>query len=231
MPTLFSWYLKSHGPAVLAHGIVSGHPKLKLWDGRNIHTSRVVHAEENGDGVLLNTMSGRLYRMAPEELSAEVVGPEFSLPDPAALDLPPDFWGRCIQARDRAAEREEDGLRALESPRTLRLCVVGGAVLSALWLGPDGRVRRIPTHTHIGHVQDSVLAVDFWYSPAPHRIEPYCISVGIDTILVVNKGLQTISIQAVPPGVRGQEILCPAGETTRIAVSHLSETCFQINRI
>ena len=30
MPTLFSWSTRAHGPDFLAHGIVSGHPKLGM---------------------------------------------------------------------------------------------------------------------------------------------------------------------------------------------------------
>ena len=223
MPILFSWSLRAHGPAFFACGIVSGHPKLP--EGEDIHTSSICRITEAEDYILLATMSGSIYPLALEELAKSAGGPE--LPPAAELGLSPDFWDRCFRAREQAAKKEEDALRALNAPGTLRLRIVGTTVLSALWSGPDGQLRRIPVRVHLGLFQDSVLVmelfddtsgfhrVDFRYFPYPNQMVSYSISEEIKTILIVNEGLQDI-----PFGRRGQEVLCPAGETTRISVTH-----------
>jgi len=225
MFTLFSWVLKDCGPAVLAYGVVSDYPKLP--EGESVHTSPVRRVTEEGGLVLLETASGSVYSLRPEELSESAGGPDDPLPPPDRLELPPGFWTRCMCARDRALRSEEEALRQREAPGTLRLRLAGVTALSALWRGPGESVQRIPIHIHLGRLQDSVLVtnifeagdsndrVDFRYFPMWQRIEPYRIYRGIETILIVNEDVQDVAF-----GRQRDAILCVAGETTRIAVKN-----------
>ena len=97
MPTLFSWYIKAHGPVFLAHGIVSGHPKLP--EGEAVHTSSLIRAEEEENGLLLETQSGSVYHVRAEEFSARESRPELPPPGrktPCSASTPPP--GRCACA-------------------------------------------------------------------------------------------------------------------------------------
>ncbi len=214
MPILFSWYIKAHGPVFLAHGIVSGHPKLP--EGEAVHTSSLIRAEEEENGLLLKTQSGSVYHVRAEEFSARESRPE--LPPPERLGLAPEIWERCALARERAAKAEKDALLGLHaSAGTLRLRVAGAAVLSALWCGREGQVRRVPAATHLGMFQDSVLIRDFFededgpcqldfrYFPYPNRLEPYEVSEDIKKILLVNDGARDVSF-----GYGQRKTVCPA---------------------
>ena len=216
MPTLFSWYIRDHGPAFLAHGIVSGHPKLP--DGIQVHTSAIARMTEEERGILLETRSGSLYHLRPEELDSRG-----DLPAPGALGLSPDLWQRCARARELADREEEAALSALHAPGVLRLRVVRTTVLSALWSGRDGLARRAQIAEHLGMFQDSVLIwapsgdesgsfrLDFRYFPYFHRIEPYKVSEDIETILIVNEGARDVAFGT------GENICsCAAGTTTEI---------------
>lgn len=218
MPTLFSWSVRAHGPVFLAHGVVSGHHRLP--EGEHVHTSYIRCMIQEEDDLLLETASGSIYQLALGELDPFAGGPELPLPLPEELGLSPDLWERCAQAREQASKKEEEALRALNAPGTLRLRIVGVTALSALWIGQDGAVHSIPIHVHLGMFQDSVLVtgffeVDFRYFPYPGRIEPYKVAPAIQALQIVNEGLQDVSI-----GHTGQTVLCTAGKTTWIAVGH-----------
>ena len=221
MPTLFSWYLGAHGPDFMAYGIVSGH--RNMFEGKEIHTSVLVRMIEAEGGILLETRSGSLYDLRPEELSSRAGSPELPLPAPEALGLSPDFWQRCARAREQADRDREAALSALNVSGVLRLRVVGSTVLSALWAGRSGLVRRVQPTIHLGMFQNSFLIqdfgedafgtyqMDFRYCPDIFHIEPYKVSENIRTILIVNEG-----VQAVTFGCGKDELSCAAGAVTEI---------------
>ncbi|MBD5083788.1 MAG: hypothetical protein HDT33_01645 [Clostridiales bacterium] len=217
MPTLFSWYLKAHGSALLAHGIVSGHPKLP--DGMQVHTSAIVRIAEEERGILLETQSGSLYHLRSEELGRKAS----SLPAPELPGLPSEFWQYCARAREQADRDREAALSTLNVSGVLCLRVAGPTVLSALWAGRSGPVRRVEPYVHYGMFQDSVLIqdfvedaagvcrVDFRYFPYRNRIEPYKISEDVKTILIVNEGAQDVAF-----GYGENKLSCAAGAATEI---------------
>lgn len=221
MPTLFSWTIKAHGPVSIAHGVVSGHPKLP--EGEHIHTSPILRSTQQEGCILLETASGSTYRLRLEEMDSSSNGSDPPLADPDRLGLSPDLWARCAQARQRAAESEEAALRSFCAPCTLRLRIVGTTSLSAFWSDPDRRIWCAPIGRHLGTFQDSILIrrylpdmpedfqLDFRYFPFPHRIEPYQISDGTKTLLIVNDGHQDVVF-----GYPSHEIVCAAGMTTKI---------------
>lgn len=221
MPTLFSWYLGAYGPDFMAYGIVSGHPNM--FEGKDIHTSVLVHMIEAEDGILLETKSGSLYDLRPEELSSRAGGPQLPLPAPELLGLSPDFWQRCARAREQADRDREAALSALHVSGVLRLRVVGSTVLSALWAGGSGPVRYVQPAIHLGMFQNSFLIRDFWedasgicqmdfrYCPDLNHIEPYKVSENIQTILIVNEGVQDVTF-----GCGNDKLFCAAGAVTEI---------------
>lgn len=217
MPTLFSWYLSGHGPDFRAYGIVSGHPKLP--EGMKIHTSVLVSMIEAEGGILMETQSGNLYDLRPEELGCKAS----SLPAPELLGMPSEFWQYCARAREQADKDREAALSALNVSGVLCLRVAGSTVLSALWAGRSGLVRRVGPYVHYGMFQDSVLIqgfmedavevceLDFRYFPYPNRIEPYQISEDIKTILIVNEGTKDVAF-----GYDENKLSCAAGAATEI---------------
>lgn len=221
MPTLFSWYIKAHGPAFSAYGIASGHPNM--FEGKDIHTSALVRMAETESGILLETQSGSLYHLRPEELSRRAGSPKLPLPAPEALGLSPDFWQRCARARELADQSEEAALSALHVSGVLRLRIAGSTVLSALWAGRSGLVRRVELAVHLGMFQNSFLIRDFWkdasgicqmdfrYCPDIFHIEPYEVSENIRTILIVNEGVKDVTF-----GCGKDELSCAAGAVTEI---------------
>lgn len=231
MPTLFSWSLKAHSSRFLAHGVVSGH--AKLLEGAHIHTSAIRRITEAEDHILVETVSGNTYYLMLEELDKFTDVSE--LPPPSELGLSPDFWDRCIRARDQAEREEENALRTMNVPGTLCLRIVDTTLLSALWSGPGGQIRRIPVQIHLGRLQDSVLAmelfedgsgfhrVDFRYFPEHNRMEPYRIFDEIETILIANEGRNDVAF-----GREKQTVMCQAGKNTRIAVIHHPNGCFSL---
>ena len=103
MPTLFSWSLNAHGSRFRAHGVVSGHAKLP--EGDHIHTSAIRRITEAEDHILVETASGNTYYLMLEELDKFIDVSE--LPPPSGLGLSPDFWDRCIRARDQAEKKRK----------------------------------------------------------------------------------------------------------------------------
>lgn len=73
MPTLFSWYLGAYGPDFMAYSIVSGHPNM--FEGKDIHTSVLIHMIEAEDGILLETKSGSLYDLAEQQSGWSTASP------------------------------------------------------------------------------------------------------------------------------------------------------------
>ena len=221
MPVLFSWYLEAYGPDFLACGIVSGH--RNMFEGKQIRTTVLVRMTEAESGILLETKSGSLYHLRPEELSGRAGRPEFPLPAPETLGLSPNFWRRCAHAREQADKDREAALSALHVSGVLCLRVAGSTVLSALWAGRSGLVRRVQPAIHLGMFQNSFLIqdfgedasgicqMDFRYFPDLYQIGLYEVSENIRTILIVNEGTRDVAF-----GYGKNKIYCAAGTTTEI---------------
>ena len=226
MLTLFQWDLILRQGVPLAVGIVSNHPRLS--EGADIHTSRVRHVERAGDGLRMETLSGSVYHLQMGEWNPRVHGAETL--DPERLGLPADFWAQCARAKDAASWAEKAELRSNLSPGTLFMRIVSTSILSALWMGDDGKIRNASVGLHSGMFQDSYLIrgdcreaeaagdVDvrfFTISCFPEwaRLEPYHISEGVKSLLVRNKGSTNVAV-----GTEAKNTLCPPGTTTSIPI-------------
>lgn len=224
MPTLFQWNLTVRHGVPLGTGIVSGHPKLA--EGTDIHTSPILHAEEMGESLVLETASGSTYHLMLAEWS---ISPrkENSL-SLEQLGISSDFWTRCAQCREEAFISEKADLRPIMKPGTLFMRIVGTHILSAFWSGADSQIRDTSIGIHLGMFQDSYLvrgafeetsalrSVDLRLFPMRNRLEPYHISQGIKLLLVGNEGCTAIAF-----GSAAENTLCSPRTITPIPVQSM----------
>lgn len=226
MLTLFQWDLVVRQGVPLGVGVVSDH--MRLAEGTNIHTSRICRAEQAGDVLQMETFSGSIYHLQMSERAPRGHGAETL--DPERLGLPADFWAQCARAKDAASWAEKAELRSNMSPGTLFMRIVSTIILSALWMGTDGRIRDVSVGLHVGMFQDSYLIhsahreaenaggadVRFFtipFFPEWARLEPYHISEGVKSLLVRNKGSTNVAV-----GTEAKNTLCPPGTTTSIPI-------------
>jgi len=226
MPTLYHWRLAPYdGKDVLAHGLVTGHPKLP--NGLYCHTSPIQAARLEDDALTLETFSGSRYvlrpeAMAPNRLEETAAGLE-------KLGLAPGLAERWAQARREADELRRARQTEELAPGELLLEVVGTNTFAAFFRSAPGELVEVEPDIHVGMFQDSVLVtdweggtVDFRYFPKGDRLEPYHISDGLTAIRLSNLGSVAVTF-----GGQGREVLCPAGEVTFLsAAEHEAEGLF-----
>ena len=241
MPGLYDWYLDFYKDAVLAHGIVYGHPGSRLPDGTFIHTSAVQEMAAEEGGLVLRTRSGSRYFLRPEEI--DPICGEDAASHPAMIrdigketasvlalfGISGGFVEDCVQARRGADARRREEEELLTEPGELLLTTIGTGAIRSLFRTADGTPVSVKPFVHVGMLQDSVLitdwegrAVDFRYFPMERGMEPYHISDGLKTIKVRNLGERAVYF-----GKTGREVVCPPGEITAIpAAEHDCEGLF-----
>lgn len=214
MPTLWNWYLEEDEGGILAHGFVTGHPKLP--DGLHIHTSLLKKARVEGDRLVLNTFSGSEYVLEPEEISPRFVGETAA--SLAHFGVDAEFAERCLRLREETEAAERERLRRELEEGELLLEVIGTNALRAWFRAAGDKVVRLEPDIHLGMVQDSILlwdregrTVDFRYFPKGDRLEPYHISDGLKLLQIRNLGGRDVRF-----GHSDNEVVCRLGETTAI---------------
>lgn len=229
MPFLYNWALRFRGDGVRAHGLVSAHPKFSSRNGLDIHTAQVMRAEVSQGVLRLNTASGSVYDLMPQEIEPNAERREETAECLATFHIGADFVERCLRAREEADRRAKEEEPGLIGPGELLLVTVGLHALRGLFRAADGTLTVVEPTVHLGMVEDSILvtdwsggAVDFRYFPRNNCIEPYHISDGLETIKVKNLGGQSAGF-----GKEKKAVSCPPGEVTVIpARDHDEEGLF-----
>ncbi len=225
MPTLYHWKLSTCGDTVLAHGLVTGHPRLP--SGFYCHTSPIQTAQAGEDALTLVTASGNQY-----VLGSGVIDPSCLTETAEALER----LGLASGTAERWAEtrREENARRRAQlaeelSPGELLLDVAGTDALAAVFRTAQGELAEVEPGVHVGMFQDSVLVtdweggtVDFRYFPMGDRLEPYHISDGLTAIRLNNLGGTDVTF-----GAASRAVVCPTGEVTFLLMAeHKAEGLF-----
>ncbi len=224
MPVLHHWKLSVWGDTVLAHGLVTGHPRLP--SGSFCHTSPIREARLEDSALTLLTASGNRYILGadaidPSHLEETAEGLERLGLAPAA-----EGWGR---ARQEEMARRRARLAQELLPGELLLDVAGTDALAAVFRTAQGELVEVEPDVHVGMFQDSVLVtdwqggtVDFRYFPKEDRLEPYHLSDGLTAIRLNNLGGTDVSF-----GAASRAAVCPAGEVTVLSASdHAAEGLF-----
>ena len=181
MPGLYDWYLVRYQGALLAQGVVYGHPTLS--DGMFIHTSPIREIEEEEAGLVLMTHSGNRYVLRPEEVDPG--REEDILSSLEALGIGTGFVENYLRARREADARIQEEEERLVGPGELLLAVVGNNVIRALFRDEDGTAAGVNPGVGMEELRESVRVtdwnagrVDFRYYLKGDRIEPTHISAG-----------------------------------------------------
>lgn len=212
MIQLFEWYIeKIYDNNYVAHGYVTGHPKL--LDGEHIHTSPIVQVEETGEQrLLLITRSGNRYCLAGEEICyEEIKNTKKNLQVFGVHDFCKDAGRLSV----RKKEKKYKELKKHLSENELFLEMVGESCIGA-YFKDGGGIHELQISIHTGMFQDSVLCMkggvaDFRYFPKGFlspEIATYHVSSNIERIHICNRGKDGILFN--------HKILCESEMTTLV---------------
>lgn len=204
----------------IAHGIVSGHPKLR--DGINITTSVIeeMKFDETNNRVIFLTHSKNEYFIELSTICFNCFEETASYLNEWNITIPSKE--ECIKLAEEFKKKELKELSGVLKDNELYLKISGAYVQKAFW--KKGEIREINISAHIGMFQDSYLItdwekgeVDFRYFDGWLSMRPYHYSDGLETILVDNIGSSDVTFDA-----GAESITCKAGELTRIEKKHFT---------
>ena len=177
--TLHYWYIDLHNEKRIAHGLVTGHPRVE--DTHLIHTSPVknISMDYDAEEVLIETKN-RVYHcpLAYCKFQKQDTNP----------DLLPDYTTLKENYSNRIVDPEIEHGKVL-----LVLSDFDDSYFHSLCVKDDsGRVEHYETYNHIGMFQDSFLImgehVDLRYFPHYKSIEFYSDDTGEMPLFIENIG-------------------------------------------
>lgn len=224
MIKLTQWYLTEHllkdtkEKCYVAHGVVSGHPKLA--DGDFINTSIIeeIRLDSSNNCLIMLTHSKNEYMLLLADIDFD--GFEKTRDYLEEFNVPTLSLRKCLKLHHEA---EEDILSKVENVlqnNELYLQFYGVFAQKAFFKNDAGEIREIRVTPHIGMFQDSYLItdfergeVDFRYFDSLNGIEPYHWSDGLKALRIDNAGQENITF------LSGDNLVCKSGEITLIESS------------
>ena len=203
MIKLTQWYLTEHllkdtkEKCYVAHGVVSGHPKLA--DGDFINTSIIeeIRLDSSNNCLIMLTHSKNEYMLLLADIDFD--GFEKTRDYLEEFNVPTLSLRKCLKLHHEA---EEDILSKVENVlqnNELYLQFYGVFAQKAFFKNDAGEIREIRVTPHIGMFQDSYLItdfergeVDFRYFDSLNGIEPYHWSDGLKAVKIKNEGASDI---------------------------------------
>lgn len=214
---LLKWYVTEKAGDCHAWGYVSGHPEIA--EGKWIHTSQIVKAEENTEKqcLMAETASGNIYCFAKKEIHFENMETTRRFLIKFGL---PEFCRDAVEAGFEAEQERQSICRHRLAENELFLEMLGCSCLAAYFKDAGG-VHPLDVDVHVGTFQDSVLCrkagiADFRFFPQGDIfpiMETYHASNNIQGVLVKNLGRVDISLDS---------IACKAKAMTRVDKKHFT---------
>lgn len=201
MIKLTDWFLSRHeydGECFyMAHGNVSGHPKLQ--DGIFINTSKIEKITEDLDNnrLIMLTHSNNTYELTLATINFNNI--EYTKQFLEVFDISASVLEPCKRLHDESEIKLLSEVDSILENNELFLKTFGVYTQRAFYKDDIGKVREIPVRPHIGMFQDSYLItdwedgkVDFRYFDKPNGIEPYHWSDGLKAVKIKNEGSSDI---------------------------------------